>query len=93
MTGCTLELAAVTTALNNYLSSHLADILPPAELKDILQSTYVIYSLPPELRMQVQTIFGGVYGLQLQILIEFTAAQFFAMCLIWNEPQLGIKIS
>ncbi|PQE29886.1 major facilitator superfamily transporter protein [Rutstroemia sp. NJR-2017a WRK4] len=93
MTGCTLGLAAVTTALNNYLSSHLPDVLTPAQLKNVLQSTSVISNLPPELRTQVQTIFGRGYNLQLQILIGFTSAQFFAICLIWNKPQLGIKKS
>ncbi|PQE22686.1 major facilitator superfamily transporter protein [Rutstroemia sp. NJR-2017a BVV2] len=83
MTGCTLGLAAVTTALNNYLSSHLPDVLTPAQLKDVLQSTSAISSLSPELK------FRG-YNLQLPILIGFTAAQFFALCLIWNKPQLGI---
>lgn len=88
--GCTLRLAAVTTVLNNYLSSHLPEVLTPAQIKDVLQSTSEIANLPPEKRGQVQAIFGKAYNLQLLILIGFTAAQFFVIMLIWRKPQLSI---
>lgn len=92
MTGSTLGLAAVTTALNNHLSDRLPKILNDTQLDSVLSSTSAISSLEQPLRSQVQEVFGQGYDLQLKILIGFTAAQFLTLLLIWNwkGPQLGI---
>ncbi|KAF7940150.1 uncharacterized protein EAE98_000277 [Botrytis deweyae] len=92
MTGSTLGLASVTTALNNHLSGHLPKILNDTQLKSVLSSTSAISSLEEPLKAQVQEVFGQGYDLQLKILIGFTAAQFLTLLLIWNwkRPQMSI---
>ncbi|KAF7880499.1 uncharacterized protein EAF02_007345 [Botrytis sinoallii] len=53
MTGSTLGLASVTTALNNHLSGHLPKILNDTQLKSVLSSTSAISSLEEPLKAQV----------------------------------------
>lgn len=92
MTGRTLGLASETTALNNHLSDHLPKILIDTQLNSVLSSASAISSLEKPLRNQVQEIFGQGYKLQLEILIDFTAAQFLTLLLVWKwkRSQLGI---
>ncbi|TGO32563.1 hypothetical protein BHYA_0306g00060 [Botrytis hyacinthi] len=58
MTGSTLGLASVTTALNNHLSGRLPKILDNTQLKSVLSSTAAISSLEEPFKAHVQEVSG-----------------------------------
>jgi len=86
--GSVVGVAIVTCILNSYMVSHLSEILTPAQIDAVLQSTEVVGTLPGELRHAVQMLFAKGYNLQMRVLIGFSAAQIPAALLMWQKNQV-----
>ena len=81
-------LAIVTAVLNGYVRSHLSQILPPATVQSLLQTTKAFENLPEPVARMVKSTFAAAYNLQLRIVIGFSAAQIPAALLLWKRKQL-----
>lgn len=74
--------ASVTT---RYLTSHLADVVPPNELVNILERTEVLSRLPLDVAKVARVVFGKAYNLQMYIAIGLSAAQLPMTALMWTN--------
>ena len=90
MTGATIGLAIVTSALNGYLISQLSAILPESQVNDILRSVSTSSSFPSAMQDEIREAFGQGYSLQIKILLGFAAAQIPTVLMMWKRPQLKI---
>lgn len=84
-----IGLAIASTILNTMLKSDLNDVLAPAQLEALLQTTDIIQSLPPGTQDIVKGVFSRAYNIQFKIMLGFAAAQFPATALLFRRgPQI-----
>ena len=88
--GGAIGLAIVTTILNSYVKSHLADILSPVQIQALLRTTEAFATLPPDVAETARTVFGNGFNLQMRIMIGFSAAQIPTVLLMWQKKQIVI---
>lgn len=88
--GGVIGLAIVTSVLNNYIRSHLAQVLSADQINVLLRTTDAFAALPPEVKESVRIIFARGYDLQLQVMIGFSAAQLPASLLMWKKKQIVV---
>ena len=88
--GGAIGLAVVTNVMSAYVRKHLREILAPAQINALLETTEAFASLSPETADIVRTTFAHGYNLQMQIMIGFSAAQIPAALLMWKKPQVLI---
>jgi hypothetical protein len=68
--GAVVGLAFANTALNNYTSSHLSNILTPEQRLQLAASSKVLSSLPPSLALETRKVFNE-FNLQMTIVMAF----------------------
>lgn len=90
MLGGAVGIAVVNSVSNNYIQSHLGNILQGQELAAVLESASSIAFLPPELQLSVRAVYGEAYNLQLKATIGFCGAGFLAALLIWKKRPLRL---
>lgn len=83
--GGLVGLAIVVSVSTPYVRSHLADILSPELVILVLQKTETIKELSADTALQVRTIFGDAYNLQIMIMIGFAAAKIPVTALMWTN--------
>ena len=88
--GGAIGLAVVTTAMNTYIKSHLAERLSSAQIDALLQTTKAFATLTPETADIAKTVFAQGYNLQMRIMIGFSAAQLPVTFLMWQRKQIYI---
>lgn len=88
--GGAIGLAAVTTAMNSYVKTNLADFLSPNQVGSLLQSTEAFAALPPALAETAKIVFANGYNLQFRIMIGFSAAQVPVALLLWQREQIVV---
>ncbi|KAH8730006.1 major facilitator superfamily domain-containing protein, partial [Phaeosphaeriaceae sp. PMI808] len=79
--------ASITT---RYLTSHLAEIVPPQLLGPILERTEAIHLLQDSVAIAAREVFGKAYNLQMNLATGLAAAQLLGTALMWtreNYPQ------
>lgn len=83
--GGLVGLAIVVSVSTPYVRSHLADVLSPDLVMLILEKTETIKELSADIALQVHTIFGEAYNLQIMIMIGFAAAKVPVTALMWTN--------
>jgi hypothetical protein len=78
-------LAIVVSVSTPYARSNLAHILSPGMVMLVLEKTETIRKLPADTAVQVRTIFGESYNLQIMIMIGFAAAKIPVTVLMWTN--------
>lgn len=68
-----------------YVRSNLGDTLSPDLVVLILEKTETIRELPADTAVQVRTIFGESYNLQIMAMIGFAAAKIPVTALMWTN--------
>ncbi|KAI9842654.1 MAG: hypothetical protein M1837_007021 [Sclerophora amabilis] len=86
--GGAIGLAIVTSVMNSFVKSRLAEILSADQIEAFLQSISMIGTLPPALAEMVRSVLGEGYNLQMKVLIGFAAAQIPAILLMWQKKQI-----
>ncbi|CAD6590517.1 MAG: hypothetical protein ASARMPRED_004843 [Alectoria sarmentosa] len=88
--GGAIGLAIVTTVMNNYVKSHLANYLSQDQIGNLLRTTEAFPTLPPDLADTVKRIFEDGYNLQMRVVVGFSAAQIPAALLMWQKKQVVV---
>lgn len=86
--GGAIGLAIVTTVLNSYIKSELAQYISPDQIASLLETAEAFKSLPPDIINLVKGVFARGYNLQVEIMIGFAAAQIPASFLMWKKNQI-----
>lgn len=86
--GGAIGLAIVTTVLNGYIKSELAQYISPDQIASLLETAEAFKSLPPDKINLVKGVFARGYNLQVEIMIAFAAAQIPASFLMWKKNQI-----
>lgn len=81
----------MTAAMENHLESKLSSLLTPPQLKALLKSSAAVNQLPEHLTATVLSTFADGFLLRMKITLAFSAAQFFAIGLVWSKPQILVK--
>ncbi|KAL1642365.1 hypothetical protein SLS58_005439 [Diplodia intermedia] len=94
--GGALGLSVATSAMNNYLNSHL----PAAEISSggggasaahaLLQSVGSVGELPPDVREQVLRVFAEGFNLQMKIVAGFSGLQVLMVGMLWRKNQIRV---
>jgi hypothetical protein len=69
--GAVIGLAFANTALNNYTSSRLGDILTPEQRLQLAASSKILSSLPPSQALETRKVFNDAFNLQMKIVMAF----------------------
>lgn len=88
--GGVIGLAIVTAASNGLVNEKLRNILPPAQLEEILRSAAAISSISGDTLVRVRTVFAEGYNLQMKILAGLAAAQIPSSILMWQKEQIRV---
>ena len=88
--GGLIGLAIITTLQNRSLTKKFLNILPPDQVKALLQSTDILGTFPDVTQMTIRSQFGEGYNLAMHILIGFAAAQVPATLLLWRKMPIVI---
>ena len=88
--GGAIGLAIVTTVLNSYVKSHLADTLSSSQIDGLLRTTETFATLAPDVAETARTVFGNAFNIQMRIMIGFSAAQIPTVLLMWQKKQIVI---
>lgn len=86
--GGAIGLAIVTTVLNSYIKSELAQYISPDQIASLLETAEAFKSLPPDIINLVKGVFARGYNLQVEMMIGFAAAQIPASFLMWKKNQI-----
>lgn len=89
--GGALGLAAVTNAMQTLVKRELSAALTVGQIEQLFQSTSAISGFPPALQQTVRQAFEHGFALEMKILLGFTAAQFLAILLMWQNPPVRVK--
>ena len=88
--GGVIGLAIVTAASNSLVGSKLRDILPSAQVEELLRSAATISSISEGTQVKVRMVFAEGYGLQMKILAGLAAAQIPSSLLMWQKEQIRV---
>jgi hypothetical protein len=88
--GGAIGLAIVTTVMNNYIKSHLANFLSSQQIDHLLKSTKSFTSLPPSLFGIVLTVLAKGFNLQMRVMTAFSAVQILVAFLLWRKRQITV---
>jgi len=83
--GGAIGLAIVISAMNRSIRSDLLEVLPVIQVKEVLDTTSIIKSMPPDVQATVREIFGRGYNLQMKIMVGFAVAQIPSTILMWTK--------
>ncbi|PVH93343.1 MFS multidrug transporter-like protein [Periconia macrospinosa] len=89
--GGALCVAITATIFNNYVRTHLGDILTQQALEAVLRSSQSITLLPVDIQDTVKQTFGKGSNLQFMVLVGFAAAQVPTNLLMWRQEQIRVK--
>jgi hypothetical protein len=90
--GGAIGVAIATCLLNNYVGSHISELLTPIQINAVLQSSDAVEMLPEALRQPVKLVFAKGYNLQMSLLLGFSAAQIPAALLMWQKKQVILGV-
>ncbi|KAF2788839.1 hypothetical protein K505DRAFT_254577, partial [Melanomma pulvis-pyrius CBS 109.77] len=76
--------ASITT---RYLTSHLAEVVPPLLLGFILERTEEIHLLDEGIALMIRETFGRAYNLQMYLAIGFALCQLPCTALMWTKQE------
>lgn len=88
--GAAIGLGIVTSVLNNFVTSRLAQFLSPSEVGTLLQTSAALSNFHPEQQNMIRSVFAEGYNLQMRILIGFAAAQLPASLVMWQKKQIVV---
>lgn len=88
--GGVIGLAIVTTVLNGYVRSHLAQFLSQDEISELLRNTGTFHNAQGTSADTIQSILAAAFNLQMRVVIGISAAQIPATLLLWRKPQIII---
>jgi uncharacterized membrane protein len=88
MLGGVLGVAASTAILFHYLESRLSSTLQPSQLAALLKTTEAIRTFSPETQIHVREVYADAYSMQMKMCGAFSAAQLFAVAMIWKKKNL-----
>ena len=90
MLGGALGIAAATAILHSYTRTHLASFLPTYEVDALSVSSQMIDTLTPEMGVRVREVYAEAYSEQMKLVGAFSAAQIFALGLLWKRENVQI---
>lgn len=76
--------------MNNYLNSHLGPLIGAERLAQVLQSTAIIRTFPPEIQAETVAALARGYNLQMKVNIGFAVAQILAVGMMWRKKQIEV---
>ncbi|PVI01633.1 MFS general substrate transporter [Periconia macrospinosa] len=88
--GGALGLSITTSAMNNYLSSHMPAAVGGTSASALLQSVEVIREYPHEVQAQILKAFAEGYNLQMKIMVGFAALQVLVVGMLWRKNQIRL---
>jgi len=88
MLGGVLGVAASTAILFHYVESRLSSTLQPGELAALLKTTEAIKTFTPEVQVRVREVYAVAYSMQMKMCGAFSAAQLFAVAMIWKKKNV-----
>ena len=89
--GGAIGLAIVTSIFNRSMRPKLLQLLLPAQVDALLESTSTLAAFSEETQLAVRSSLGEGYNLQMTVLIGFAAAQLPATLLMWTKKALMIQ--
>ncbi|EKG16605.1 Major facilitator superfamily domain general substrate transporter [Macrophomina phaseolina MS6] len=88
--GGALGLSITTSAMNNYLSSHLPDAVGGTSSSTFLQSVEAIRQYPQDVQAQIIRAFAEGYNLQMKIMAGIAGFQVLVVGMLWRNPQIRV---
>lgn len=88
MLGGVLGVAASSAILFHYIETRLSTTLPPRDLAALLKSTEAIRTFSPEIQVHVREVYAIAYSMQMKMCGAFSAAQLFAIAMIWKRKNV-----
>ncbi|CAG8360437.1 unnamed protein product [Penicillium salamii] len=88
MLGGVLGIAASSAILFHYIQSRLSYTLQPDELAALLKTTEAIKTFSPASQLQVREVYATAYSMQMKMCGAFSAAQIFAVAMIWKRQNV-----
>jgi len=88
--GGAIGLAITSAAMNNYLTSHLGNVIEASQVAELLQSISTIKNFPPETQAKILSTFAEGYSLQMKIIVGFAVLQLLLVSMLWGKPQISV---
>lgn len=91
MLGGAIGLAISANITNSWLLSHLSSVLNSTQIEQLLENTSIVDTFPSHTQEAIRQVFAQAYNVEAKVVTGVAAAQFFAILMMWRNPQLSAR--